>query len=176
MDRFGETAGAGTGSNQYLTHKAAKKGANSRIPAVATRGVVTANAGDDVKSVIGLKERTRVLVDTVELSVPLEDEELILRIELFESVARARHYSARVWRLEFYRIQSTFPQANGGRPVHEPSDELILKEFEGFESPLEEPVEFADHLAARNFMLEHLAQWLTLQLGMRAQWEASPGV
>lgn len=116
-----------------------------------------------------LRERARILVDTVELSVHVENDELMLRIELFESVAHARHYCARIWRLEFYRIQSTFPQVAGGLPAHRPSDELILKQFEGFESPLEEPVQFASHLAAREYVLEQLAQWLTLQLGVQVQ-------
>jgi len=116
-----------------------------------------------------LRERSRALVDTVELSVPFEDDELLLRIELFESLAHARHYCARIWRLEHYRIQSTFPQVAGGLPAHQPSDELILKEFEGFESPLEEPVQFASCLAARDYVLEQLAQWLTLHLGMQVQ-------
>jgi hypothetical protein len=115
-----------------------------------------------------LRERSRVLVDTIELSVPFGDDELTLRIELFESVADARHYCARIWRLEYYRIQSTFPQVAGGLPAHEASDELILKEFEGFESPLEEPVEFASHVAAREYVLEQLAQWMTLKLGVQA--------
>lgn len=110
-----------------------------------------------------------MLVDTTELSVPIEDDELTLRIELFESVAKARHYSARIWRLEHYRIQSTFPQIAGGAPAHQPSDELILKEFEGFKSPLEEPVQFTGHLAARDYVLEQLAQWLTMQLGVQMQ-------
>jgi hypothetical protein len=110
-----------------------------------------------------------MLVDTVELSVPLENDELILRIELFESAAHARHYCARIWRLEHYRIQSTFPQVAGGLPAHPPSDELLLEEFEGFESPLEEPVQFASHLAARDYVLEQLAEWLTVQLGVQVQ-------
>lgn len=130
---------------------------------------MTEAAGDEPKSVTWLRERVRVLVDTSELSVPFDDEELTLRIEIFESVARARHYSARVWRLEYYRIQSTFPQVGRGQPAHEPSDELILKEFEGFESPLEEPAEFANHVAARDYVLEQLGQWLTLQLRVQPQ-------
>jgi hypothetical protein len=114
-----------------------------------------------------LKERSRMLVDTVELSVPIENDELMLRIEIFESVAHAQHYCARIWRLEHYRIQSTFPQVAGGLPAHQPSDELLLKEFEGFESPLEDPVRFESNLAARDYVLEQLAQWLTLQLGVQ---------
>jgi hypothetical protein len=113
--------------------------------------------------VINLREQVRVLMDTVELSVSLEDEELTLRIEVYESLVRPRCFTARVWRLELYRIQATFPQAAGGRPAHDPSDEMILKEFEGFESPLVEPVNFPTHLAAREYVIDQLSQWLLLQ-------------
>ena len=129
---------------------------------------MTVIVDDEPKEVIRLKERLRVLVDTVELSVPLEDDELLLRIEIFESVAQPRHYSARIWLSEFYRIQSTFPQDEDGEPAHEPSDELILKEFNWWKSPLDEPVEFPDYLAARHHLLEGLAQWLT-QNGVQAE-------
>jgi hypothetical protein len=125
--------------------------------------------------VIDLRELARVLVETIDLSVPLEDEGLSLRIELFESLAKPRHYCATIWRLEFYRIQSTFPQVAGGKPAHQPSDEQILRVFEGYESPLDEPLEFPDALAARDYVLEQFAKWLTVQLGVPAQWRRSPG-
>jgi len=112
------------------------------------------------KPVLDLRNLARVLVDTVELEVNLEDDELLLRFELFESLAQPRHYSARIWRLEYYRIQSTFPQLPGGKPKHDPSDEVILKEFEGYESPLQQPVEFANALAARDYVLDQFASWL----------------
>lgn len=99
------------------------------------------------------------LVEVLQLTVPLRDEELTLRIEIFESLSAARHYSAQVWRLEYYRLQPTFPQQKG-EPAHVPGDEVILKEFEGFESPLPVPAEFVDALGARSFVLEALADWL----------------
>ena len=48
---------------------------------------MTTTVNDESKKVTWLRERSRVLVDTVELSVPIEDDELMLRIELFESLA-----------------------------------------------------------------------------------------
>jgi hypothetical protein len=140
--------------------------ATAEFRLVATRGIVTASVRGETQPVISIRERSRLLVETIELTVPLKDEELILRIELFESGVQARHYCARIWRLEYYRIQPTFPQGDDSQPAHGPSDELVLKEFEGFESPIEEPVEFATQLAAREFVLEQLDQWLTVQLGV----------
>lgn len=115
-----------------------------------------------------LKARSRVLVETLEFTVFLPEgddlEHLELRIELFESLEAPGHFSARLWRIEFYRLQSTFPQLPGpdgeSTPTHHPSDELILKEFEGFESPLEAPVVFPDRVAARDYVLGKLASWL----------------
>ena len=103
---------------------------------------------------------TRVLVETLELTIMLEDDELILRVEIFESIKNPQHYSARVWRLEHYRIQATFPQLDGS-PAHSPSDEIILKEFEGFALP--EPRHYADRLAARAAFLGELEAWADSQ-------------
>ena len=118
----------------------------------------------DQKRLAALRGRARVLVETIELSVELPEADdldtLQLRIELFESLEAPKHFSARIWRIEFYRLQSTFPQLSSGAPSHTPSDELIMKEFEGFESPLETPVAFADRVAARDHVLEQLARWL----------------
>jgi hypothetical protein len=57
-------------------------------------------------------------------------DDLDLRIELFESLEAPGQFTARIWRVEYYRLQSTFPQQESGdTPAHMPSDELILKEF-----------------------------------------------
>jgi len=105
-------------------------------------------------------KNTRVLVETLELSVSLEDDELTLRVEIFEMISNPRHYSARIWRLEHYRIQATFPQVDGS-PAHAPSDELILKEFEGIELPIE-PRYYANSLAARVAFLSELEASINL--------------
>src|SRR6187431_1124642 len=55
----------------------------------------------------------RVLVQVLELSLPTADEELVLRIEFFQNLAESDLFSVRIWRLEHYRLQSTFPQHDG---------------------------------------------------------------
>lgn len=52
-----------------------------------------------------------------------------LRIEILRILATGR-FRARVFRFEFYRIQPTFPQAEG-EPSVSASDEMILMEDEG---------------------------------------------
>ncbi|HMI86916.1 MAG TPA: hypothetical protein VK550_22635 [Polyangiaceae bacterium] len=107
-------------------------------------------------------KNTRVLVDTLELNVTLEDDELTLRVEIFETISKPRHYSVRIWRLEHYRLQATFPQLDGS-PVHAQSDEIILKEFEGIELPIE-PRYYADPLTARAAFLAELEAWVHSQV------------
>jgi len=80
-----------------------------------------------------LAQRALVLVETIQFSVAVPDDELELRVELFEALAQPRHYGARLWRIERFRIQSTFPQVDH-HPAHRPSDESILKEFEGLDT------------------------------------------
>jgi hypothetical protein len=104
----------------------------------------------------------RVLVDTLELNVALESNDLTLRVEIYETISSPKHYSMRIWRLEHYRIQATFPQLDGA-PVHAPSDEIILKEFEGFESP-SEPRYYANPLAARAAFLAEVQAWIDSQV------------
>src|SRR5258708_12282938 len=67
------------------------------------------------------------LVKTVEFNVVLGDDSFTLRVELFQDETRRRTFRANIWRNEFYRIQSTFPQKSStGQPEHQPSDEVIL--------------------------------------------------
>ena len=106
---------------------------------------------------------TRVLVDCVEACVSLRSEELTLRLEIFEHLNESGVFSARLWRIEHYRIQPTFPQVDG-MPAHQPSDELILKEFEGLETSLSDGKRFDSASAARDYVLEELATWFHAQL------------
>jgi hypothetical protein len=55
----------------------------------------------------------------------LADETLLLRIEISKTLTGPRAFTAKLWRIERYRIQSTFPQKNGA-PAHQPSDEELL--------------------------------------------------
>jgi hypothetical protein len=103
-------------------------------------------------------------VDTVELTFAVGDDEIQLRVEILECIEPKGCYTARLWRSST-SIQPTFPHA-GGEPTHEASDELILKEFEGFESPLPAPRAFPGLMAARDYVLQELAVWLGTQVGI----------
>jgi hypothetical protein len=108
---------------------------------------------------------TRRLEDTIDVTLELNAEEIELRVEIFSCAAPRGHYCARLWRYEYYRIQSTFPQADG-LPRDPPSDELILKEFEGMDSPLRRPKAFRSVGAARDHVLAEIARWLREQVGV----------
>jgi len=112
-----------------------------------------------------LRDRSFRVVTAIELMLPLPEDEIELRIELLESFSQPGQFRARLWRLEFYRLQSTFPQ-NQGQPSHEPSDEVILKEFESYENPLRTPMTFSSVDDALSYLLAHLANWLREQLGI----------
>ncbi|HEX2679733.1 MAG TPA: hypothetical protein VHQ03_00405 [Candidatus Dormibacteraeota bacterium] len=67
------------------------------------------------------------LVKTVQLNVSLGDDSFALKVELFQEAADNHRFHADIWRNELFRIQSTFPQdPSSGRPLHNPSDEMIL--------------------------------------------------
>lgn len=106
-----------------------------------------------------LRSRTFVLKRTTEVVTSLGGDETSLRLELLESRCSIGWYRARIWRLEHFRIQSTFPQDDTGCPRDEPSDELIWKEFESFGSSLEEPRQFDSVDAAEACVLEELEAW-----------------
>ena len=112
-----------------------------------------------------LSHLARELVDTIDLPLQVKDEEIHLRIEIFRCLHPGDQYCARVWRYEYYRIQSTFPQT-ADNPLHAPSDELILKEFEGFDCPLRDLRQFDSVDVARNYLLEQIAAWLRDQVGV----------
>ena len=75
------------------------------------------------------------VVRTVEVS-PIKmgskgEGELRFRVEILRSrEGRRTRFEARVWRLEFYRIQPSFPQRDG-QPSDHPSDEQIMMIEEG---------------------------------------------
>src|SRR5262245_8392408 len=67
------------------------------------------------------------LVKTVEFNLGIAEDHLSLRLELFQDISDAQRFRARIWRLEMYRIQSTFPQnETDGQPADQPSDEYIF--------------------------------------------------
>lgn len=74
-----------------------------------------------------VKSKLYELIKTIEFDVALGDDGFSLRIELFRSTSDSTSFRAHVWRTEFYRIQSTFPQNDiTNEPEHLPSDELIM--------------------------------------------------
>lgn len=68
-------------------------------------------------------------IETLEFTVvPSGDDEepLELRLDVLR-VAQTNTYRARLWQIECFRIQSTFPQnQDTGSPLDQPSDEDIL--------------------------------------------------
>lgn len=87
------------------------------------------------------------------------DDRAWVRIEILESRSQPSYFKARVWRFEHYRLQATFPQDVSGIPLHQPSDELILKELEGFNSGLERAAHFKSAGDAEDFVLSKLQNW-----------------
>jgi hypothetical protein len=71
-----------------------------------------------------IKSSIYELIKTIEFDVEIGDDGFSLRLELFQSLEDSKTFRVHLWRTEFYRIQSTFPQESG-TPKHEPSDELI---------------------------------------------------
>lgn len=70
------------------------------------------------------------LVKTVEVDLQFGDEMWPMRFEILRDTERKDHFRCRIWQLEFFTIQSTFPQS-GGRPAHEPSDHRLIVEWDG---------------------------------------------
>ena len=65
-----------------------------------------------------------------EFDLCLGDESWPIRIEVLQNGSPVR-FRCRIWQSEFFRIQSTFPQDEGGLPRDHPSDELIWVRFSG---------------------------------------------
>ena len=83
--------------------------------AASTRDTVTAIAPSDSPPLMS------EIVRVYELYSP----EAHFRVEINRTIG-GRWLLPRVFRWEFFRIQSTFPQSPPGRPAHTPSDEMIL--------------------------------------------------
>ncbi len=75
--------------------------------------------------------RVREVVKTVELEpiqLPAEGGgDLHLRVEIIKE--HASRYFSRIWKLEFYRVQPSFPQKRG-KPRLGPADEQVLVPFD----------------------------------------------
>jgi hypothetical protein len=100
----------------------------------------------------------RIVAEAIEIFATIGQDDLRLRLEILEDLKHPGLYVFRLWRLEAFRIQSTFPQVSG-EPSHPPSDEYILKEFEGL-SLDQQPQSFASLQAARENGLALVQSWL----------------
>lgn len=107
------------------------------------------------------------LIKTVAFDVEIGDvDSFTLRVELFQDQADDQRFKAGIWRTEFYRIQSTFPQAEStGEPEHYPSDEVIL-----VDSSHNLAGEYSDFKAdnpdaAMSVVLDDYQRWLRRTLG-----------
>lgn len=82
--------------------------------------------------------------------ISLGHEVLELRLEVYRRVG-VRKFYGRLWRVEMYRVQSTFPQKDGA-PAHHPSDQEMLMR----ESDL--PLDLNDHSSAKAVVDEVVQQ------------------
>jgi hypothetical protein len=94
------------------------------------------------------------LIDVYEFDVRLGPEEngdqFSLRIELFQSSEDKTLFRRKAWRNELFRIQSSFPQDNTGKPCHDLSDEMILTGFSQAHFVWSDDFHVIDHQAARD--------------------------
>jgi len=114
--------------------------------------------------VSGISTAVFVLLRTCEVDLEIEGDVWPVRIELYREKEDESHYRARVWLLETFRIQPTFPQSDEGLPQDDAGDEDVLVEwsynlgedFNSFEAESEEEAmqavmaaleEFAAHAA-----------------------------
>jgi hypothetical protein len=75
-------------------------------------------------------------------------------------------FHADIWRHEFYRIQSTFPQnPTTGRPKHQSSDEVILTDWSTNVSGDYSIFEAADSNVALNIILKDIRSTLDRMTG-----------
>jgi len=71
--------------------------------------------------------RAYELKQTLEFDVTLGEEDIPIRIELFESVESDGHFRALFWERELIRLTPTFPQDDSGGPEHTCDDTLLLE-------------------------------------------------
>src|SRR5579859_4379723 len=107
------------------------------------------------------------LIKTVAFDVQIGDvDSFTLRLELFQDEADDRRFKVGIWRTEFFRIQSTFPQsALTGDPEHHPSDEVILVDWSHNLAGQYSDFEAENSNAALSTVLEDLRRWLRHTVG-----------
>lgn len=111
------------------------------------------------------------LVKTVQFDVALGDDSFALRVELFQDRTRRQMFRANIWREEFYRIQSTFPQnPSTGQPAHEPSDEVILIDWSTNVRANFSAFKAASSTVALNMVLKAIRAALDHATGGKVEW------
>ncbi len=111
------------------------------------------------------------LVKTVQFDVVLGDDAFALRVELFQDISNKRMFHADIWRNEFYRIQSTFPQNPAtGRPQDHPSDEVILIDWSTNVSGDYSLFEATTAKVALNIVLGDIRSTLDRATGGKSKW------
>jgi hypothetical protein len=77
-----------------------------------------------------VKSEVYELIKTIEFDVAIAEDEFILRIELFRLNSHPNEFRGHIWRKEFFRIQSTFPQDHKTHELADPpSDEMIFVDY-----------------------------------------------
>ena len=99
------------------------------------------------------------LVRTVEVDLTLSGETLPTRFEILRSMEQPDFFRCRVWQLEFFRLQSTFPQL-GGKPAHEPSDHCVLVDWDGPHVGIYDDFQAADIDTALKKVMEDFKRFL----------------
>jgi hypothetical protein len=94
-----------------------------------------------------------------ESEVELGDESFRVRVEITRSRRTPGMFRANVWRTEYYRIQPTFPQKRG-RPVHQPSDEIIWLDSTAVLRAYGEPYRAGSLAEAEQLVLDELRAWV----------------
>jgi hypothetical protein len=77
----------------------------------------------------GISATVFELLSTVEVDLEIEGDAWPVRIELYQDQEEETHFRARVWLLETFRIQPTFPQTEQGLPQDDAGDEDVLVEW-----------------------------------------------
>ena len=77
----------------------------------------------------GVSSTVFELLRTVEVDIEIEGDAWPVRIELYRDQEDEAHFRARVWLLETFRIQPTFPQSDEGAPQEDAGDEDVLVEW-----------------------------------------------
>ena len=99
------------------------------------------------------------LVKTIEVDLALGDETWPTRFEILRAIEQPDLFRCHVWQLEFFRIQSTFPQSDG-EPADQPSDHRVLVEWDGPHVGLYDDFQAADIDAAMRKVLDDFKRFL----------------